>query len=119
VKAAQMKKDSSVPQEPGGVVIVASKDPTAEFGAGLYKVKGCNACHSLDGSKIVGPTFKGVWGKTEKTDKGDVTVDLAYLTESVLQPTAKIVDGFPPAMPPQQLNELEIKSIGLFLETLK
>lgn len=119
VKAAQMKKDSSVPQEPGGIVVAKIDVATAEAGATLYKAKGCNACHSIDGARIVGPTFKALWGKTEKTDKGDVTVDLAYLTESLINPSAKIADTYPPAMPPQQLNELEIKSIGLFLETLK
>ncbi|MGH7890763.1 MAG: cytochrome c oxidase subunit II, partial [Thermodesulfobacteriota bacterium] len=36
--------------------------PPAELGEKIYKEKGCNACHSLDGSKIVGPSFKGIFG---------------------------------------------------------
>ncbi len=119
VKSQQMAKDSSVPQEPGGVVVEEVKVATAEAGAALYKAKGCNACHSIDGTKIVGPTFKGLWGTTEKTSAGEVTVDLAYVSESILDPMAKITEGYPPAMPPQQLNELEIQSIALFMETLK
>ena len=122
VKAEQMKKDPSVPQEPvpgQAPVIDPSKGATAEVGAALYKSKGCNACHSLDGSKVVGPSFKGLWGKTEKTDKGEVVVDLAYLKESTATPMAKIVDGFPPAMPPQVLTDIEVESLAKFLETLK
>lgn len=103
----------------GPAPLVASDKPTPEYGASLFKVKGCNACHSIDGSKLVGPSFKGLYGKTEATDKGDVTVDDAYLKESVLAPMAKIVTGYPPAMPPQALNDLEIKSISLFIQSLK
>ncbi len=120
VKAEQMKKDPSVPQEPGGIAGPdISKGATAEAGATLYKAKGCNACHSIDGTKVVGPSFKGLWGKTESTDKGDVTVDLAYVKESTANPMAKIVTGFPPAMPPQVLSDVEVESITMFMQTLK
>lgn len=119
VKSEQMKRDPTVPQEPGQLVVDTSGGASAKAGEGLYKSKGCNACHSLDGSKIVGPSFKGLWGKTEKTDKGDVVVDLAYLKESTATPMAKIVDGYPPAMPPQVLSDVEVESIAKFLETLK
>ncbi len=119
VKSEQMKKDASVQQEPGGVVVQVVTVATAEAGAVLYKAKTCNACHSTDGSKIVGPTFQGLWGRSEETSAGAVTVDDAYFKESILQPMAKIVNGYPPAMPPQQLNDLEIESLKLFIQTLK
>lgn len=119
VKAEQMKKDSSVPLEPGGVEQVVVTAASADAGKALYAAKGCNACHSLDGSRIVGPSFKGLAGRTEKTSAGEVVVDLAYVKESILQPMAKIVDGYPPAMPPQALNDLEIESVYMFFETLK
>lgn len=122
VKAAQMAKDSSVQQEPvpgAPVVVDTNAKPTAELGGQLYKAKGCNACHSLDGSKIVGPTFKGLYGKTEETSAGQVTVDDAYITESIRQPMAKIVTGYPPAMPPQQVNDVELASIIEFIKAQK
>lgn len=100
-----------------GPVIVTTA--TAESGAALYKAKGCNACHSVDGSKLVGPSFKGLYGKTEATSAGDVTVDDAYLKESYLQPMAKVVNGFPPAMPPQTLTDLEVESLTLYIKSLK
>ncbi len=118
VKSEQMKKDASVPLEPGGVAQVDVKVATAEAGGLLYKAKGCNACHSLDGTRVVGPTFKGIWGRSEETSAGTVKVDLAYVKESILTPMVKIVNGYPPAMPPQQLNDLEVESITLFMQTL-
>ena len=119
VKSEQMKKDPSVPMEPGGIAQVEVKVASAEAGALLYKAKTCNACHTIDGARLVGPTFKGVWGRTEETSAGPITVDLAYVTESIRAPMAKIVNGYPPAMPPQSLTDLEIESITLFMQTLK
>jgi cytochrome c551/c552 len=117
IRELERTRDPNVGDEPAPGVVVATVG--AERGAGLYKSKGCNACHSIDGTKVVGPSFKGLWGKTEETDKGPVTVDEAYVRESILTPTAKITAGFPPAMPPQALSDDDIKSIVLYLQTLK
>lgn len=118
VKSEQMKKDATVPQEPGGVAQVIINVATAENGEKLYKAKGCNACHSLDGTKVVGPTFKGLWGRKEDTNSGPVTVDDAYFAESVRNPQAKVVTGYPPAMPVLPINDLELESLKLFVQTL-
>jgi cytochrome c oxidase subunit 2 len=94
----------------------------AERGADLYKVKGCNACHSLDGSKVIGPSFKGVWGRSEVyADGSKGVVDENYVRESILNPQAKLVQGYPPNMPSFQgvLNDEEIKSIIEFMKTVK
>jgi mono/diheme cytochrome c family protein len=121
VRELERQKDPNQPWEPTGgpPVLVDTSKPTIELGKALYKGKGCNACHSLDGSKLVGPTFRGLWGKTEKTSAGEVTVDLAYVTESIRAPMAKIVDGYPPAMPPAVVTDIEAQSIALFFESLK
>ena len=64
---------------------------------------GCLSCHSLDGSKIVGPTWKGVFGSTETfTDGSSATVDEAYILESIHSPNAKVVQGYPAGVMPQQ-----------------
>lgn len=119
IRDLERSKDPNVSWEPGGVAQVVVTTASAEAGEKLYKAKGCNACHSLDGSKLVGPTFKGIWGRTEKTSAGDVTVDLAYLAESIRQPMAKIVEGYPPAMPAQNLSDVEVESLAKYFETLK
>lgn len=100
----------------------ADVKPTLELGEQLYNTRQCMACHSLDGSPRVGPTFKGLYGKAEPmTDGTTVTVDDNYIRESLLQPTAKIVAGFPPAMPPYQgqLKPGEIDALIMFIKAQK
>jgi cytochrome c oxidase subunit II len=93
----------------------------AEFGAVLYQKRGCNACHSVDGSKAVGPTWKGTFGSQRATDKGSVAADEAYLKESILAPQAKVVAGFQPVMPTFQgvLSDREVAAIIEYIKTLK
>jgi cytochrome c oxidase subunit 2 len=67
----------------------------------------------------VGPTFKGVWGREESLASGDkVTVDENYVRESILNPLAKVVEGYPPAMPTYQ-GRLKDKEITAIIEYLK
>lgn len=97
------------------VVTVAS----AEAGAKLYKAKICVTCHSLDGTKIVGPTFKGLFGRMENCNTGEVMVDEAYLRESITRPMEKVVTGYPAAMPVQTFTDLEVESLILFIKEQK
>ncbi len=92
-----------------------------DYGKKLFSSKTCNVCHSLDGSRIQGPTFKNVWGRTEELEGGGtVVVDSAYFRESLLEPTAKVVRGYPPVMPSfkDRLNEKEISALEAFLKTV-
>ena len=73
-----------------------------ERGAIWYGAEGfgCVSCHSLDGTPGVGPTWQGIYGRQELLDDGtSVTVDDAYILESIYDPNAKLVDGFAAAMP--------------------
>lgn len=83
----------------------------------------CSSCHSLDGSKLVGPSFKGLYGAPQELEGGaTVAADDAYLAESILNPMAKVVKGYAPAMPPvyaSQLKEQDVKDIIEFIKTLK
>ncbi|WP_207766625.1 cytochrome c oxidase subunit II [Leptospira hartskeerlii] len=101
----------------------ASNKGPAERGEALFKGSlGCGGCHSIDGSRIVGPTFKGLYGnKRDFADGSSVTADDAYIKQSILVPTAKIVAGYPPAMSSFQgrIKEDEIKDIIEFIKTLK
>jgi cytochrome c oxidase subunit 2 len=89
----------------------------------LFQEKGCNACHSIDGTLIVGPTLKGLYGKTVMvlTDGKERTVvaDEAYIRKSILDPNADVVKGFPPAMPPEKLSDKEVEEIIQYLKELK
>lgn len=92
----------------------------AERGKHWYETKLCATCHSLDGSARVGPSFKGVYGKQHKlTDGSTIVADDAYLTESILHPAAKIVEGYPPAMPAGLVDEKQTADLIEFLKTVK
>jgi mono/diheme cytochrome c family protein len=91
--------------------------------AGKALASQCISCHSVDGSQMVGPTWLGLYGEEVELEDGSIVVaNEVYLTESIKDPNAKIVAGFPAgAMPPygailtdQQIADLVayIKSLG-------
>lgn len=96
-------------------------EPTAEAGEKLYKKNACNTCHSTDGSKMPGPTWKGIVGREEAlVDGSKVTVDENYIKESIQKPMAKVVAGFQPVMPPYpNLTDKHIDAIIAYMKTLK
>ncbi len=65
---------------------------------------GCFACHSVDGSPLIGPTWKNAWGYAAPlADGSSIPADNPqawdnYFRESIVNPTAKIHAGFPPVM---------------------
>ncbi len=98
--------------------VAAASVPTS--GSDLVAKYACTACHSLDGSPMTGPTFKGLYGsKRILADGTTVTADEAYLTESINNPNAKVVKGFDPVMPPMPIPPNEVHQIVEYLETLK
>ena len=92
-----------------------------EAGKALVAQSGCAACHSIDGTRLTGPTWRGLFGsKVALADGTTVTADEAYLTESVVDPNAKVVQGFQAGtMPKFGLADAQIKDIVAYLETLK
>ena len=91
-------------------------DSPYDLGEKLYKQRGCAQCHSLDGKSGTGPTFKDTFGSQQDTDKGEVTVDENYIRESILNPMAKIRNGYKGVMPSfqGQLREHEIAALIWF-----
>lgn len=93
----------------------------AVVGRNLYDKWGCKQCHSLDGSRIIGPTFKGLWGATREFEKGEpVKADENYVRDSILNPQDRIVKTYDNAMPTfkGRLKDREIYCIIEFLKTL-
>jgi len=105
-----------------GVSDHEKKEPA---GRELMEVKGCLGCHSLDGSRIVGPSFKGIFGRTAQvvTDgkEREIVVDEDYLRRSILKPNADVVAGYPGIMPSQEglLTDSEFDAIIQYLKTLE
>ncbi|NBC17944.1 MAG: cytochrome c oxidase subunit II [Bacteroidetes bacterium] len=97
--------------------------PPAEAGELLYSRLGCNACHSVDGSRMVGPTFQGLYGKEghAMADGSTVVADENYLRQSILQPGAQVVEGYPNVMPASYANltEDEVSALIAYIESLQ
>jgi len=95
--------------------------PPAELGEKLYNGKGCNACHSVDGSVVIGPSFKGLYEREgELEDGASYTADENYIMQSILEPQEQIVKGFQPVMPSFKgiLSDAEITAIIAYIKTL-
>ncbi|HOK48412.1 MAG TPA: cytochrome c, partial [Bryobacteraceae bacterium] len=88
-------------------------------GAMLFKSRGCNTCHTIDGTRGEGPSFRGVFGSQVKLQDGStVLADENYIRESILRPQAKIVAGYQPIMPTFEgmLREREINALVEFIK---
>jgi mono/diheme cytochrome c family protein len=97
----------------------------AEHGKALYTSLGCAGCHSIDGSKGTGPTFKGLYGSTVELEHGQkVTADDAYLLESILDPDKVIVDGYTAGImsaviKPGSVSQADAQALVAYIKTLK
>ena len=104
----------------------------AGYLAGALIYNQCQSCHTLDGSKLIGPSFVETSqmykeGKSRQLKDGrSVKVDDAYLEHSIMDPLAQIaVDQagtpYPPSMPAgigQLLGERRVKAMIEFIKHL-
>ena len=94
-------------------------------GQKLYASLACQSCHTTDGSKSTGPTFKGLYGRqTTLTNGQTVAASMAYLLESIRDPDKQIVEGYAPgimssAIKPGSVSVSDAKALIAFIKTLK
>lgn len=93
-----------------------------EKGQKLAAQSGCLTCHSIDGSKKIGPTWKGLYGsKVTFTDGSTAQADEQYIKEYILTPNTKVVSGYQPVMPSfkGQLSDDDVTALIAYIKTLK
>jgi cytochrome c oxidase subunit 2 len=133
-KAGNASAGSAVPGPAAPAEAPSAVAASAELGRMLYEQKGCAACHSIDGSPRVGPSFLGAASRATTTTRftdGTFARDLIgegkkfpavrdYIKASFLEPLDHIVDGFPPSAPSYKnvLKPHESESLALFVESL-
>lgn len=102
--------------------LASAGKPDAGRGQVLYQESGCKACHSVDGSKGVGPTWDGLFeSNVQLADGTTVAADEAFIRESIIMPSAKVVKGYSPnAMPNfSYLKDGQVNDIIEYIKTLK
>jgi mono/diheme cytochrome c family protein len=118
----------TVDLKPRAAPLDATAPVTADEGRRLYQRYGCVACHATDSSSIsrLGPTFKGLYGSSRTFNGGvvRVTADDAYIRESILEPSAKVVSGYERigmGMPSFAgvLTDAQIESLILYIKSLQ
>jgi cytochrome c oxidase subunit 2 len=107
---AELEKTGIQPDDPGLI---------------LLRSTGCLACHSIDGSKLVGPSFKGFFGSQRSigsgADQKTVTADEAYFIKSVYDPDSEIASGYSKGLMKsysETLKEADLSTIINYLKTL-
>jgi cytochrome c oxidase subunit 2 len=89
-------------------------------GEKLYNDKGCVACHSVDGSRKVGPTLKALFGRQTEFEEGAaVKADENYIRESILDPKAKTVKSYPAGVMPAFQGQLSEEDLTALIEFIK
>ncbi|MEL7585994.1 MAG: cytochrome c oxidase subunit II [Prolixibacteraceae bacterium] len=106
--------------------VAAATESPAATGKRIMTNIGCFACHSTDGSKVIGPTLKGVYGHEvtvkSKGQERTLTVDDEYIKRSIYDPNADVVAGYNQGLMQSyqgQLSDDDIAQIIEYIKTLK
>jgi cytochrome c2 len=122
---------NSIPQlrqDPPKELVLAADASAEDFvkaGQDLFYGKGtCALCHEIGKKGERCPDLAGVGERAETrikeaVYKGKATNGAEYLVESLMEPTAYVVEGYQPSMPPvgRQLSDLELVAVVSFLQS--
>lgn len=81
---------------------------------------GCITCHSLDGSKLVGPTMKGIATRAGKEVQGESAEQ--YIRNAILEPNAHAPSGYAVGVMPGYkgvLSDAQLNDLVAYLLSLK
>jgi cytochrome c oxidase subunit 2 len=105
-----------------GVLTQEEGESMAAYGERIYKRRGCVGCHTVDGVDGIGPSWKGLYGRTESLSDGStVKAEDQYIKDSIYEPNKQVVAGFAPQMPSYQgqLDESQVTAVIEYIKTLK
>ncbi len=92
-------------------------------GMAVLKANACITCHSLDGTKVIGPSFKGLFGAKRNvlTDQGEkeVVADADYIKRSILDPNAEVVKGYNKGLMQSYKDVLKAEDIDKIVDYFK
>ena len=105
------------------VVNSAGVSTPASQGLAIMKIQGCIACHSSDGTKIVGPSYLNLFGSKQVVIRNGVemtvTVDEAYIKQRILDPSFQVIKGYPKGLMQSYKGKVSDADIAKIIEYLK
>ena len=105
------------------VATVAADASLSDQGFQVLLKNGCNACHSSDGSKIIGPSYLGGWGGTRTVvtdgEEREVAIDEEYIKRSIYDPNFDVVKGYNKGLMLSYKTMVTDDEIALIVEYLK
>jgi cytochrome c oxidase subunit 2 len=123
VKVLSKEKFTSWYGDTSKVLKVAEGSGPGAQGLAIMRTQGCIACHSSDGSKIVGPTYLNLFGRQQAVirDGVEVTVkvDEEYVKRAIFDPNADIVKGYPKGLMQSYKGKLSDDDVSKIIEYLK
>jgi cytochrome c oxidase subunit 2 len=103
--------------------VLSAEIPAWQAGLDILRVNGCNVCHSSDGSRLVGPSYLGVFGSMRNVQSGgverEVMADSAYIYTAIMDPDADVVEGYNRGLMLSYEGLITDEEIGLIIEYLK
>jgi cytochrome c oxidase subunit 2 len=103
-------------------VAVTGTGPGAA-GESIMRAQGCFACHTPDGTKLIGPSYLNIWGEQQVVLRDGkevtITVDPEYVRRSILEPNADITKGFPANLMQSYRSTVTDDDIAKIIEYLK
>jgi cytochrome c oxidase subunit 2 len=103
--------------------VAAAGSTPGEAGEAIMRAQGCFACHTPDGTKLIGPSYFNLFGSQQTIIRDGkemiVTVDPEYIKRCILQPNTDIVKGFPSTIMQSYRSTLSDDDILKIIEYLK
>ena len=123
VKVLAKDKFTAWYADTSAVIKVAEGSVPGSEGLAIMKAQGCNACHSSDGSKIIGPSYLKLFGEKQIVIRDGkeipVTVDEEYIKRAIFDPNSEIVKGYPKGLMQSYKGSLSDNDISKIIEYLK
>jgi cytochrome c oxidase subunit II len=92
-------------------------------GLEIIKANACITCHSLDGSKVIGPSFKDLYGRRTAvvTDAGEKEIEATdeYIKRSILDPNAEVVKGFNKGLMQSYKDKITAEDLNKIIDYFK
>lgn len=122
VKVLSQEKFDSWYVDTTKVIAVAGTGPGSE-GEAIMRTQGCFACHTPDGSKLIGPSYLNLFGEEQVVIRDGkevtITVDEAYVRNSIYDPNSEITKGYPRGLMQSYQSTLSEDDILKIIEYLK